>query len=335
MQTAPFVILPDSSDNLRIQIHSSTLNTGGYTDVETPEVLVNEYLTDQKGRIERVLYFDGSKKGRINGRVDYFYPEENKIFIVEADKDSIPLYSWTLVDSSYTEVEKYENGELKYKWVFETGDSLYESSKKYEYWNGKNLVREEKIQRDSVDHVISTCLFQDGQLQGMNYYFFDEDFDNIEEIHAFPKSKINKAAKRLGVEINSLCGTDPLRFQEALKDKISKYSYNYDDRGNRVQWFEFKPNGELDYEGRATYDKADDLLEEKYILSSSQVRKSVYSYTEDGEIAEKKQYRNDKLMLETDYLYDDRNRVEEITITNYSGYTRVIMKLSWTYSLRE
>jgi len=338
MRSVPSMALPEDSEDLIITVNFSTLNTGGYTDTSTPEVLMYKLWTDELGRLERILFFDRTKKAKISSKVNYIYPSEDKVFIIETDSDSIPLYSWTLVDSTLTEVEKYKNGKYELKWIFESGDSHFESVKKYDYQEGKKLIREEVISRDSSRNVVQTCLIREGELEGMNYYGYDDEFNSIEEIHAFSKRKVKKAAKRLGRGINELCGLELEAIMTALNDRASKYTYEYDDEGNRIKWFEFKPNGNLDYEARAKYDENGKVTELVRIFSSTHRTRIVYAYDDSENEKSRRMYRGqpkkEKLFIETQYERDELGRVKQIAITNYAGYTRDISTYSWTYRKR-
>lgn len=177
------------------------------------------------------------------------------------------------------------------------------------------------------------------------YYEYNEKNQIKKEMH-FRETNISENKNEFKLGVQNILSNETFEYEQmtptqvkkkCLNDEGREYKkaiINYDDKGRILtENYEFIVSW-MRQETAYQYDSNGRLLEKTYVSNESGNVKeySVYKYDGNGVLMEEKKFKNDALLFETSYLYDDANNILKSKINRDHKNTSIgIVKFGYTF----
>ena len=177
------------------------------------------------------------------------------------------------------------------------------------------------------------------------YYEYNEKGQAIKEMH-FRETNVSEDKNEFKLGVQNILSSEtfeyiqmtPTQIKKSCKNdegrEYKKAIINYNEKGNKltesyefiVSWMRQENNYQYDANGR--------LLERTYTSNESGDVKeyTVYKYDGNGVVLEEKKFKNDALLFEISYLYDDTNNLLKSKINRDHKNTSIgIVKFGYSF----
>lgn len=197
---------------------------------------------------------------------------------------------------------------------------------------------------DNQNRVISKRV-RTGDYYDAYYYEYNEQGRIKKEMH-FKETNISENKNEFKLGVQSILSTESYEYialtptqirKKCLNDEgreFKKAIINYDSYGNKLsESYEFIVSW-MRQENNYQYDASGKLIEQTYISNESGELKeyTAYQYGPSGVLLEEKKFKNDVLLNEISYLYDETNNLLKSKINRDHKNTSIgIVKLGYTF----
>lgn len=252
-------------------------------------------------------------------KYSYNYDDTSRIDYFEHDD---LVFRWTFRDSLLIQVEKSSNATAPYNWKFEysaEGKLL----KRLKMDEEGERVYSERFVYDNLGRTVCSCLTGEKYFNRMAVYRYDLA-KGITHLYIINALKLHRAAKRLKIERDELCGYPVEKILEKIGNRVQREEKHFNDEGRMIAFKSFSAEGEKTGDVLFEYDEQGRLVEEKIFLTDLNLHQiEVYKYNDAGNVVEKAVYVSDgekrNLSGIVEWKYDSDGNLSEKIVWNAHG----------------